>query len=965
VNPGPEFALLRTALLGVEESAAMVVEGRCTDPDAAAAVTVAAGPRVVEADTDRSRATLARYLARMGGRATPFGLFAGTAVAGVGDERALVVGPRRDHRALVRVDLEVLRALVQESLDEQPLERTPLRANPTLRRDGAALRFSRPGDATADVVTVRANPAMRELLDAVADGPRPGAELVARLAATRPGTDPGALAGFVRRLVELTALVPAVDLVEPGVEPADLALALLEWMGDTGRAGALRALVDAACGEVPLAGLTGRLAGAWAPAAERVAAWREVAVPHRFHVELRMAAPAAVVDRRTVEDLHATVLRLVGLSSGRHELDEVRDAFRERYEDAEVPLLAALDLESGVARPRLRGASVLAGSAGVRFGDADDPPRLDPRRLELLDRWLRDGDPVDIGHLPLADRSPVRSIQAALLDDHEGRYRSLLVGGAGRSPFALVARFAHGRPGLQRRMVDWLAAEDADADGPPIRAELVYHPAHRIANVLVRPRLLAEQIALGAAPGGTLALDRLLLRVQGDRFALRDAVTGRPVQVELTTAHNVDMAGQDPLYSFLGHLASPGGAAWSWGALERLSHLPRVTCGSVVVAPERWRLPREAVRGLLADPHPAAALRALLPGVGERRWIGTGVYDNVLPIDLRADASAAAALARVLPGLDAVDVLELPQLESPAVTGPHGAQVAEVVLPVRPPRAPARARPVPAAFDPAHAGRWVYFRYHCGYAAADAVVRAAGELADRLRADGLATAWFFLRYSAEGHHVRVRVRAAEGRRDAVVEQLGALGARLRADDAVVSRVVMDDYVPEVARYGGPAGLALAEELFSADSDQVARLVAAGTTEQQRLYRAVAGMVDWCDVLFDDQRAAQEFLAAGAAGQGLSFRTEGNRHGRFHREHRAELERFVAAGTPDAAVGARLAALAAEVRGRLDPDRVGSVLGSALHLHCNRLFTFDANRLEFLAYELARRTLRSRAARRAA
>jgi thiopeptide-type bacteriocin biosynthesis protein len=965
-----QFALVRTALLSVGEAAAMVTAGECDDPVALAAVELAAGPRVSAGDDERARAARARYLARMGGRATPFGIFAGTAVADVGESRHLDLDRRAEHRAHVRVDAEALRLLVQESYVEQPLDRRPLQANPTLRVDGSVLRFTRLGDATADVVAMRAKPAIRTVLAILGHGPATGAELVRGLAEHAPAGGTTALAAFVEQLVGSGLLVPALDLLEPGREPAELALALLERMGDTARAAALRTLLADGCGPRPLdASLPQRLSAAWTAAAPATAAWSDIGAPHRFHLDLQLGMPGAVLDRATVDDLESALLRVRAMSSGRHELDDVRDAFVARYEDAEVPLLEALDLEVGIVQHHVRAASVLAGSAGVRFADSDDPPRVDPRRLAVLDRWLRAGCPaegVDIADLPAAEHTPVRSVQAVLLDDHEDRYRAMLVGGGGRAPFALMARFAPGRDDLERRMARWVADDRPDPADPddPIRAELVHNPGGRIANVLLRPRVYEHTIALAGGGGGSLSLDRLLLRVRGDRFALRDARTGRPVQVELSSAHNVDMAGQDPLYSFLGHLAAPGGAAWSWGALERLSRLPRITCGSVVVAPQRWRVEAADVAEVLASPSPAARLRALLPGVAGRRWVGTGAYDHVLPIDLSTSASVTAALGRSRSHAGAIDVFEMPQLESPAVRGPSGRHVAEVVVPVRA-RRPVAVGPVPARFERRHGDGWVYFRFHTGFAAADTVVTRACDLARRLRATGTATGWFFLRYGEGGHHVRVRIRPAQdGAADAVVSALRALGRELRAE-ALVSRVVMDDYVPEVARYGGATGLALAEELFVADSDDVARVIAAGTAEAERLYRTVADMVAWCDTLFDDPASAQEFLRLGGAGQGLQFLAEGNRHGMFHREHRAVLEEHLARMALDDAVLGRLRALATEVRGRLDRRRSDSVLGSALHLHCNRMFAFDANRLEFLAYELARRILRAREARRRA
>ena len=66
--------------------------------------------------------------------------------------------------------------------------------------------------------------------------------------------------------------------------------------------------------------------------------------------------------------------------------------------------------------------------------------------------------------------------------------------------------------------------------------------------------------------------------------------------------------------------------------------------------------------------------------------------------------------------------------------------------------------------------------------------------------------------------------------------------------------------------------------------------------------------------------------------------------------------------PDPDLLAAVRRLATAVRESPAGHRLLPVVGSALHMHCNRLFAFDAVRLEFLTYEWAIRKLRERAAR---
>ncbi|PDP87096.1 lantibiotic dehydratase [Glycomyces fuscus] len=973
-----DFGLVRVPLLSVEESARMVAAGDVHDPVTAMAVDLAADPhlRTASASQERARATLLRYLARMGGRATPYGLFAGTAPVSVGERRDLEVDRRDRHRVRVRVDVRALEETVADALDAADPDDVPLRLNPLACAGPSAVRFAAPGDATAAVVSVRRTEAIDTAVEVLGGSEMSAADLADALAERLPGVDSERLRAFVRGLRDKGLLQRSDGLIAPGTEPADRAVRLLDAVGDRDRAAAVRALLTGAAGEHPFEpGLRDRLDTAWDRAAGHAPALASAKYAERFDLHPELAMRAASLDLRTVADLRAAVRRVAALSSPGggpgFDMAAFRAAFAQRFEDAEVPLLSALDLESGVLRPARRGASELAAEAGLRTGSHPSEPTVNPELLDLLGRWTADGGhldggSVDIAHLPEADTDGSRALLAVLLGDadpasHDGPH-SMLVGGVGRAPHALVARFGLHRPAVADRVRGQVdrARERQRAGDPspePLHAELVYHPGGRIGNVLVRPRVLDESIALTGAHAGTLHLDRLLLQLRPDGFRLRDSLTGRPVLVELNTAHNVDFHGLDPVYAVLGHLATSGGAGWSWGPLARLPHLPRVTCGRVVVTPERWLLRPEDVAAVLSSPSPAAALRDRLPGLGERTWVGTGEYDHVLPVDLREDASVRAALARG--GDRDTAFVEMPQAEAPAVRGPGGGHVAEVVVPTGPVlREPPRPGAGTAALDRDHGRAWVYARLYCGHAAADQVVGRAHRLAADLRAAGAADQWFFLRYQdGDGYHVRVRVRPAEpGARPGVLAAVDALGARMSAE-GLVSRVVLDEYVPEVARYGGTEGLRAAEGLFTASSDRVAAALPGLADESARLHQAVADVIHWCTELFDTFGEREEFLHACQGGLDVSPTREGNRLGKFVRGHEAALRAHVEGARPDEDVAKALGALAAAQAPGCGLRERRSVFGSALHLHLNRTFAFDAVRMEYLAHELARRHLR--------
>jgi thiopeptide-type bacteriocin biosynthesis protein len=83
--------------------------------------------------------------------------------------------------------------------------------------------------------------------------------------------------------------------------------------------------------------------------------------------------------------------------------------------------------------------------------------------------------------------------------------------------------------------------------------------------------------------------------------------------------------------------------------------------------------------------------------------------------------------------------------------------------------------------------------------------------------------WFFVRYSDDGDHLRVRLRAHSPLPDRAVRETFAAVLASR-DHGWVPRWV--PYIPERARYGGPVGMRIAERAFRSSSRAVVSLLAA-------------------------------------------------------------------------------------------------------------------------------------------
>ena len=158
---------------------------------------------------------------------------------------------------------------------------------------------------------------------------------------------------------------------------------------------------------------------------------------------------------------------------------------------------------------------------------------------------------------------------------------------------------------------------------------------------------------------------------------------------------------------------------------------------------------------------------------------------------------------------------------------------------------------------------YLFFEGHVYSKAADRVIReVVAPLARSCRPD--AVRWFFLRYAEEGSHVRLRFFAPGPVLD---ETIWPRIAETASASELVVRSTRERYEPEVERYGGPWGLALAEELFHYQSETALGLLDKITpgTRPQRLGKGLLAMLV---LLFLYQRERRQ-----AAGLARSYGTD--------------------------------------------------------------------------------------------
>jgi thiopeptide-type bacteriocin biosynthesis protein len=212
------------------------------------------------------------------------------------------------------------------------------------------------------------------------------------------------------------------------------------------------------------------------------------------------------------------------------------------------------------------------------------------------------------------------------------------------------------------------------------------------------------------------------------------------------------------------------------------------------------------------------------------------------------------------------------------------------------------------------------------------LVECVTPLVARLRDERLIDGYFFIRYWQEGTHVRLRVRPADPAHATRVRQLleYAIGDFLRRRPALydldhtgMAHVWKDmylreyteeqwvaqygedgempfrpnnsfayfDYEPEYGRYGGPAGMALAEWHFERSSDLALHLVATTNVHVRPILLGLGCQVSaaMCYVFLSDDDRVMTFLDRYRSFWEGSY-TDGNNDG-WHRKYDRSYERM--------------------------------------------------------------------------
>ncbi|MWA04616.1 lantibiotic dehydratase [Actinomadura sp. LD22] len=798
-------------------------------------------PRIRE--TRRAMLSVARYLQRLVGRATPFGLLAGVASAPFGGGPYLHWGAR--HHAVARAGAEWLVGIIAR-LEGCPelLGRLSVVANNTLMVRGDRLIVPyRPlangrGTGAAEV-SLRHSTAVRTAVQ-WAGTPITFDDLGAKLQAEFPSASTQRITAMLTELVRRGVLITGLNA--PSTEPDALGHLVEQLRGvDASAVESVGGFVAELIEVHVLLQKHNRAAPEAGPALRRAVAQRMSGLvgtqKHPLAIDLRLDA-AAVLPRevaREIERAAWTLTRLSAFPAGSPTWRAYHQRFYERFGIGSlVPVLDVVS-DSGVgwpdgypgtvtpARPPSLSSrdQVLLALAQNTAIDGRDEVVLDEQLIAALELGPEQRRPPP--HLEIGVRVNAADQNALCRGDF-----TLEVVSVSRAAGVLSGRFLsvltpQDATALSTGLSD-LPASDQDT----LPAQLSFPPLDpATAHVTRTPRTLPTLISLAEHPAddnNALTVGDLAVGCDGRRMYL--AVPARRQRLEAAGLHALNLKTHTPpLARFLTEVSRAHCAqvtTFDWGAAAHLPFLPRLRHGRTILSPARWRL--EAA-DLPASSQPwdewDGALSAWRAKRRTPRLVHLSEGDRSLPLDLDAPAHRVLLRAHLRTASHAL----LTEAPAPEAAGWCGGRAHEIIVPL------ASSVPSPWPRLPKPSRERVVSRHEqsqtpgaspvvltCLYGDVhrqDAIL--AEHVPDLLSRFDVPPEWWFVRYRDPDHHLRLRIvlrdQTAFG---AVVREVSGWADELRLL-GLLREVAYPTSHPETGRWGSGPAWSAAQKVFSADS----------------------------------------------------------------------------------------------------------------------------------------------------
>jgi lantibiotic biosynthesis protein len=565
---------------------------------------------------------LMRYILRMTTRSTPFGLFAGFGVGRWDNETRIELAPIEEYTRHTRLDMNYLCALALE-LAKHPVIKENIKyyPNSSMYRVGAQLRYVeyryKNARRTHHIVAVDHTDYLETVLALASKGAllKDMAELLVSDEITIEESRE-----FIEELINSQVLVNEMEPAITGPEFLDQISVVLEKIkGIDDILSVIRHIKEL------LQEVDNNRIGTTISYYNRIAEDlkplnTEFELKFLFQTDMVKPTKNCELDSNIGEDVLAGMVILNKLTPKptATTLTQFRDAFFERYETKEIPLLQVLDTEIGLGYRQNSGAgdvsplvddlalpSAPATGQEIRWNAVQsfllkkykEAIASNSYEIEINDKEV-ESFPSDWNDLPDTLSTMVQIVKDK--NETDPKPTIFVSGLGGSSAGNLLGRFCHADQPTDV-FVKEITKKEEELNPNYILTEIIHLPESRVGNVLLRPVLRPYEIpylAKAAVPEEfQIKLEDLMVSVKMNRVVLRSKRLNKEIIPHLTNAHNYSYNAL-PVYHFLCDLQTQnlrGGIGFNWGPFAaEYEFQPRVTYRNLIFSPATWNIRKES-----------------------------------------------------------------------------------------------------------------------------------------------------------------------------------------------------------------------------------------------------------------------------------------------------------------------------------------------------------------------------------
>jgi thiopeptide-type bacteriocin biosynthesis protein len=800
--------------------------------------------------------SLYKYHARASSRCTPFGLFAGLSVGRFGSENHVVLNAneKKTLRRQTRLDMNVLCALSQEiSKDDCLKPFLKFYPNNSIYQIENYYRYVEYYYNNTQRIHKISKVDFSEYLQLILNEAKKGKNLgeLADLLISDDISKDEAI-NFIDELVTSQLLSSELDPTVTGLHFFDVILNTLQNIHNTHPSSKLSEIIET------LIEVKKNIFSLDSNIINDIDSYQivfsslknilpNISETNLFQTDLFKETETSIVD----SDIQATIqnalnfLNKISPEIQNKTFDEFKERFVERYENSEIPLLQALDAETGIGYPKkdINGLNDLIDDLFI--DSAFENSTLKWNNLEialhqLITKCIKEKrvqieiSEKDFEGIDFTSKSLPHSVAVMFSVLSVSNNKIAFRGSGSSSAINLLGRFAHGSKDVLN-IINSIAEYEEQQCSNNILAEIAHLPEGRVGNILARPSFRKHEIPYLAKSSvdEDFQIDAadLYISLKAGKIILRSKRLNKQIIPRMSNAHNFSVNAL-PVYHFLCDLQiqyfTKPYTSFDWGVLaNQYSFLPRVEYKNVVLSPAKWRFQKLHFEVLLKNKIEDEIIKLFFEFKEKNKLpdlflIADG--DNELLIDTK-QTIAILAFVDSLKNRESIILEEfLFDVNNPLVKNTRGQgftnQCIAIVLNDEN-RLPDFMLPEPKNFKSQKkysiGSEWLYYKIYCGVKTADYILtEKLRPIVDQLIENKCIDKWFFIRYNDPENHLRFRLHIANlGRFETILTLINKELEPL-IEQGIVFKIQTDTYDRELDRYGDNT-IEFAESLFYYDS----------------------------------------------------------------------------------------------------------------------------------------------------